>query len=269
VGGGSEEGLRTAILEEDLAVWIARNARRVRRIGSICTGAFVLAAAGLLDGRRAATHWASCEHLQRMRPAIDVDADAIFVKDPPIYTSAGVTAGIDLALSLVEEDLGSECAAIIAREMVLFLRRSGGQSQYSELLSIQAVTGATFSELIAWIAEHPASDLGVAALARRAGMSDRTFMRAFPRETGSTPAAFVRKTRVECARRLLETTNWPVKRIAERSGFGSEDSLERAFRSLLRQTPDQFRLRFTPSPARPRGRTGRRRGRGPGSGRRA
>jgi len=177
IAGGDEAGLRRMIFEDGLPAWIRRRASRIRRLGSICSGAFVLAATGLLDGRRAVTHWASCDLLARLAPNVRVEADAIYVVDGSFYTSAGVTAGIDLALALVEEDLGREIASRIARDMVLFLRRSGGQSQYSVLLAGQASQSNCFADLVAWVGEHPGSDLTVGALARRAGMSERTFMR--------------------------------------------------------------------------------------------
>jgi transcriptional regulator GlxA family with amidase domain len=188
--------------------------------------------------------------LARLAPNIRVEADAIYVVDGSFYTSAGVTAGIDLALALVEEDLGREVASRIARDMVLFLRRSGGQSQYSVLLAGQASDGHSFADLISWVGEHPGSNLTVGALARRVGMSERTFMRAFLRETGATPASLVRRVRVDCARRHLETTVWPMKKVAEKAGFGSEDSLVRAFRSVLGATPETVRAGFKARPNR-------------------
>lgn len=250
IAGGDEAGLRRTIFEDGMPDWIRSRAPRIRRLGSICSGAFVLAATGLLDGRRAVTHWASCDLLAKLAPSIQVEADAIYVVDGPFYTSAGVTAGIDLALALVEEDLGREVASRVARDMVLFLRRSGGQSQYSVLLAGQASDGDSFADLISWIGEHPGSDLTVGALARRAGMSERTFMRAFLREIGSTPASLVRRMRVDCARRYLEMTVWPMKKVAEKAGFGSEDSLVRAFRSVLGATPETVRAGFKARPDR-------------------
>jgi transcriptional regulator GlxA family with amidase domain len=244
VAGGTEAALRAAIYEDGLGDWLARRARTTRRIGGVCTGAFILAASGLLDGKRAVTHWASCDLLAQLSPQTQVEADALYVIDGQVCTSAGVTAGIDLALALVEQDLGRDIAARIAREMVLFLRRPGGQSQYSEALAAQTQATGAIGDLVAWITDHPAADLGAPSLARRAGMSERTFARAFTRETGSTPAAFVRKLRLETARRWLETTSWPVKRIAQRSGFGSEDSLARAMRTALNTTPAALRARF-------------------------
>ncbi len=243
VAGGDEAGLRRVIFEDEFPVWIRERAARIRRIGSVCTGAFVLAATGLLDGRRAATHWASCDLLAQLAPKVRVDANAIYVVDPPFYTSAGVTAGIDLSLAMVEEDLGRKVAAQIARDMVLFLRRSGGQQQYSAALAGQQES-TTFGDLLTWIIENPTADLRVPALAERAGMTERTFLRTFGREAGSTPAAFVRRARVECAQRLLETRDLPLKTIAQEAGFGSEDSLARAFRVVLGVTPAALRARF-------------------------
>ena len=244
VAGGTEAALRAAIYQDRLGDWLARRARSTRRIGGVCTGAFILAASGLLDGKRAVTHWASCEILSQLSPATQVEFDALYVIDGQICTSAGVTAGIDLALALVEQDLGRDIAARIAREMVLFLRRPGGQSQYSEALAAQTQADGAVGDLVAWMTDHPAADLSAPALARRAGMSERTFARVFARETSQTPAAFVRRLRLETARRWLETTAWPVKRIAQRSGFGSEDALARAMRAALNTTPAALRARF-------------------------
>jgi len=241
VAGSDEVGLRTVIAEGSLVSWLLRMAPRTRRLGSVCTGAFVLAAAGLLDNRKAVTHWASCDLLKELRPMVKVQPNAIFIKDGTIFTSAGVTASIDAALALVEEDLGRAIAADIAKSMVLFLRRPGGQSQYSKVLAAQSRSCNDFVDLIAWISNNLNKDLSVPSLAERTGMSERSFIRKFRTETGSTPAAFVRTIRLESACTWLESTHWPVKRVAKLAGFGSTDSLERAMRTHLDTTPAIFR----------------------------
>jgi transcriptional regulator GlxA family with amidase domain len=241
VTGADEADLRTAIFTDGLGEWIKTASPSVRRVVSICTGAFVLAAAGLLDGRRATTHWHSCDLLQQMCPAANVEADVIYTVDAPIYTSAGVTAGIDLALALVEEDFGRAIAADVARELVLFVRRPGSQSQYSAGLAAQANASDRLKDLITWIIDHPDADLSVAALAAKAGMSERNFGRAFSTVAGQTPARFVEQTRVDHGRDLLEHSDWPLDRVAQRSGFGSTDALNRAFRKRLGMTPAQYR----------------------------
>ncbi|MEO6340817.1 MAG: helix-turn-helix domain-containing protein [Caulobacteraceae bacterium] len=243
VGGGSEEGLR-ALTDSGLIEWLQARRAGTRRIGSVCSGAFALAAAGLLDGRRATTHWASCEELRAFRPAVRLEPDAIFVADPPIYTSAGITAGIDLCLALVEADLGAQVALAVARNLVLFMRRPGGQSQYSAGLNVQAAATPKLRQLIADIAADPAADLSLPILADRAGMAERTFSRLFHKETGVTPAAFVELARVDRAKALLEASDWPLARVAERSGFGSLDALHRAFQKRLGATPGDYRQRF-------------------------
>jgi transcriptional regulator GlxA family with amidase domain len=213
-------------------------------MGSVCTGAFVLGAAGLLDGHRVATHWQSCEALQRRFPRATVEPDPIFVRDGKLWTSAGVTAGIDLALAMVQEDLGHTAAMAVARDLVVFLKRPGSQAQFSTALATQH-QGNEFEALHAWMAAHLSGDLSVAALAERAGMNERSFIRRFRASTGSTPARAVERLRIEAARQLLATTHWPIKRVAQRCGFGSEETLRR---SLLRQsntTPRDYRARFS------------------------
>lgn len=244
VAGGEEAALRHAILEEGLAKWLARSAKSARRIGSVCTGAFALAAAGLLDGRRATTHWNACEELRRRFPAVAIELDAIHVIDGPVCTSAGVSAGIDLALALVEADFGGDVAAQIARDLVLFLRRPGGQSQFSAGAAAQHNAGDRMRALISWIVEHTHMDLSVPAMARRAGMSERNFARVFARETGVSPARFVLNARLDHAKLLLETTSWPLKRVADRAGLGSIDSLQRLFRARMGVAPSDYRARF-------------------------
>jgi transcriptional regulator GlxA family with amidase domain len=242
VAGGS--GTRAAEEDEALVAWIAEAATRSRRVASVCTGAFLLARAGLLDGRRATTHWASCAELAERYPAVTVDPDPIFVRDRSVVTSAGVTAGMDLALALVEEDLGRETALAAARWLVLFLQRPGGQTQFSAQLAAQTADRAPLRELQAWIPDHLDEDLSVPALACRAAMSDRNFARAFRRETGMTPAAYVEAARVERARIALETGDLPVEAIARQAGFGTVETLRRAFRRRVGVSPIDYRDRF-------------------------
>ncbi|NIC06208.1 GlxA family transcriptional regulator [Billgrantia bachuensis] len=250
VAGGSEEGLRRAAAETDLLAWLQERARSTRRVASVCTGAFVLAAAGLLRGRRAATHWSACDRLQQMWPDISVDHGAIYTAEPPFYTSAGVTTGLDLCLSLVEADCGSQVALGVARDLVLFMRRPGSQAQFSAALQAQAAAGSRLSPLVNAIIEDPTGDLSVPALAARISMSERTFVRRFREEIGETPAQFVKQARVDRARTLLETSRWPLARIAERSGFASLDSLHRTFQRLVGVTPSAYRSYFgTPGQA--------------------
>ncbi len=244
VAGGSEPALRDVAENTDLPKWIAERAPHTRRVASICTGAFLLGASGLLDGRRATTHWSATTLLASLFPKAEVVPDAIFVGDGHIHTSAGVTAGIDLSLALVEQDCGPALAANVARELVLYLRRVGGQSQFSAALAAQAKAANGLRDLLAWIAEHPAADLGIPLLAERAGMSERTFGRAFSAETGMTPARYVELVRLDRAKLLLETTRWPLARIADRSGLGSVATLARSFRRRLGITPEDYRGRF-------------------------
>lgn len=243
VAGG--KGVVAASQDARLIGWIRRQAGRSRRIASVCTGAFLLAEAGLLDGRRAVTHWTRCDELAARYPRVKVEADPIFIRQGAVWTSAGVTAGIDLALALVEEDLGRAVALDVARELVVFLKRPGGQAQFSAMLSMQQQqSGDRFGELNAWIAEHLSADLSVPALAERAGMSERSFVRHFRAETGRTPARAVEQIRVEAAQRLLGDTPWPVKRVAARCGFGTEETMRRSFVRVLGVTPQAYRARF-------------------------
>ncbi|MEM9557249.1 MAG: helix-turn-helix domain-containing protein [Acidobacteriota bacterium] len=224
---------------------LRRLAGRSRRIVSICAGAFLLAAAGLLDGKKATTHWRGAEELSTRFPQVDVQADSIFVKDGNTYTSAGVTAGIDLALALVEEDLGRAMALDCARHLVVFMRRPGGQSQFSATLESQRVERNSINELIAWAADNPSSDLSVEAMSERVHMSLRNFSRVFRREVGQTPAAFVERLRVEAVRRLLEETDQSLNAIATRCGFGSADSMRRSFYRVVKVAPSDYRQRFS------------------------
>jgi len=242
VAGGT--GTRRAEEHPRLVDWIAEAATRSRRVASVCTGAFLLARAGLLDGRRATTHWTSCADLEQRYPAVHVERDPIFVRDGSVATSAGVTAGLDLALALVEEDLGRRVALQVARHLVVFLQRPGGQAQFSAQLSAQTADRAPLRELQAWIPDHLDEDLSVPALARRACMSDRNFARAFRRETGRTPGAYVEEARVESARIALETGDLPVEAVAQQAGFGTVETMRRAFRRQVGVSPNEYRTRF-------------------------
>jgi transcriptional regulator GlxA family with amidase domain len=242
IAGGDENSSRAA-RESALPAWVRRRARKTRRIGSVCSGTFVLAAAGLLDDRRATTHWGFCEELKAFRPAIRLEPDAIFVADPPFYTSAGVTAGIDLALALIESDCGSDVALSVARNLVLFMRRAGGQTQFSPALNMQ-FTATRLRKLIADVTSDPKGDRSLPALASRAAMSERTFSRVFRRETGTTPAAFVEAARLDRAKVFLEASDWTLARVAERSGFANLHGLHRAFQKRMGVTPADYRKRF-------------------------
>lgn len=243
VAGGDERGVRGAAGSE-IVDWVRRRAKKTPRVGSVCSGAFVLATAGLLDGRRATTHWEVCDELRRQRPAVRLEPDAIYVADPPFYTSAGVTAGFDLCLSFVEADCGAEVALAVARNLVLFMRRPGGQTQYSAALNVQAAATPRIRKLVSQITADPTGDLSLPKLAERAGMTERTFSRVFHQEAGVTPAAFVEIARIDRAKALLETSSWPLARIAERAGLNSLDALHRAFQKRVGVTPGEYRDRF-------------------------
>jgi transcriptional regulator GlxA family with amidase domain len=238
-------GARDACGDRELIDWLRAAARRSRRVASVCTGAFLLAEAGLLEGRRATTHWSACAALGRSHPAVRVEPDPIFVRDGDLYTSAGVTAGMDLALALVDEDLGREVALEVARWLVLFVRRPGGQSQFSAQLAAQTAEREPLRELQAWISDNLDADLSVPALARRACMSERNFARAFRREVGMTPAAYVEAVRVEGARNALEVAAAPVEQVARQAGFGTVETMRRAFRRRLGVSPGDYRNRFS------------------------
>jgi len=239
-GDGAEE----ILCNEGFLEWLKRMSGRVRRIGSICTGAYLLAAAGILDGKRAVTHWDWCGRLAERFPRVKVEQDPIFVKDGHVYTSAGVTAGIDLALAMVEEDHGHKKALEIARDLVVFMQRPGGQSQFSSLLAAQASSYRPIEELQGWIVENLRGDLGVDVLAARCGMSARHFARVFTSEKGVTPARFVEQIRVDAARALLEATAYGPKEVAAQAGFGSADSMRRSFVRLLSVAPGEYARRF-------------------------
>lgn len=242
IAGG--QGVQAAAADPALVDWVRGRAERARRVASVCTGAFLLAASGLLNGRRATTHWSFCGELARHFPAVRVESDPIFVRDGAIWTSAGVTAGIDLALALVEEDLGRTVALAVARYLVVFLKRPGGQAQFSAALSLQAAEDR-FGALHGWINRHLADDLSLPILARETGMSERSFSRHYAKATGMTPGRAVERLRVEAARRLLSESRQPVKRIARRCGFGSEETMRRSFLRLLAVTPQDYRARFS------------------------
>ena len=241
VGG---TGVPAALDDDRLARWLRSAAGRSRRIASVCNGAFLLARAGLLDGRRATTHWANCAELARRHPAVTVDPDPIFVRDGNVYTSAGVTAGMDLALALLEEDQGRRVALEVARALVLFVKRPGGQSQFSAQLSAQLAERRPLRDLQEWMADHLDADLSVAALADRAHMSPRNFARNFRREVGVTPAVYVERLRVERARLELEGSEDPIEAVARRCGFGTVETLRRAFHRRLGVGPAAYRARF-------------------------
>ena len=236
-------------LRQDAALvrWISEVLPKARRVASVCLGAFMLAWTGVLDGKRAATHWRYCPRLADGFPKIRVEPNAIFVKDGRVWTSAGVSAGIDLALAMVEEDFGHTTALDVARRLVVFLKRPGGQSQFSTVLAAQAsdVEGR-FSALHAWIIENIAGDLKVDTLAERAGMSPRTFARAYTSRTGMTPANGVEALRVETARLLLESSEIRgVVEVARRAGFGDDERMRRAFIRHLGISPSEYRSRFS------------------------
>ncbi|AGL85931.1 GlxA family transcriptional regulator [Pseudomonas protegens] len=236
-------GVYEAARDPELVAWVAARAAASRRVASVCTGAFLLAASGWLDGRRVVTHWTRCEQLAEQYPRLQVEANPIFINDGPVWTSAGVTAGIDLALALVEADLGRAVALEVARQLVVFLKRPGGQSQFSVTLSLQN-QGGRFDRLHAWIAEHLDRELTLPVLAEQAGMSERSFVRHYRADTGQTPARAIELIRVECARRLLADSTLPIKRIAAQCGFGSEETLRRSVLRALGVTPQAYRERF-------------------------
>jgi transcriptional regulator GlxA family with amidase domain len=224
---------------------LARLAPRARRVAGICAGAFLMAEVGLLDGRRAVTHWAGCDLLAKRFPSCRLERDAIFVRDERVWTSAGVTAGIDLALALLEDDHGSAAALTVARWLVMYLRRPGGQSQFSAPLAVQAAEREPLARLFDWISENLRADLSVPALARRASMSTRNFARVFLAQTGTTPAAWVQKARLEAARSALETSRRSVKEIAAACGFGPAEAMHRVFKREIGTTPLDYRARFS------------------------
>ncbi|MFI7578729.1 GlxA family transcriptional regulator [Micromonospora sp. NPDC049497] len=245
VPGGAEITARRVepVVDSAVVAAVRTLARRARRVASVCTGAHVLAAAGVLDGRRATTHWATAATLRTDHPAVAVDADPVFVRDGKVWTSAGLSSGIDLALALVADDCGDDVARAVARWLVVYLRRPGGQAQYSAALARDATTPGPVHGLQRWIVEHLDEDLSVPALAARLSMSVRHFSRVFAREAGCTPAEYVAALRLEAARRHLEQGGQPLHVIARVCGYGSVDSLQRAFRAHG-TTPARHRTQF-------------------------
>ncbi|WP_326719361.1 GlxA family transcriptional regulator [Streptomyces sp. NBC_00243] len=243
-------GVGTRHLDPRLTDWLREHGPRAERLVSVCTGAIPLAAAGLLDGRRATTHWAYCDKLARDHPAIDVDPDPIYVRDGQVATSAGVTSGIDLALALVEEDLGRDAALMVARYLVVFLRRPGNQAQFSAQLAAQTAQREPLREVQQWITEHPDADLSVESLATRARLSPRHFARAFQAETGMTPGRYVERVRVEHARRLMEDTADGIEEISRTCGYRTPEAMRRAFVKTLGSAPAEYRRRFSPASTR-------------------
>lgn len=227
-----------------LPAWLREHAPRVKRVVSVCTGAFLLAEAGLLDGRRATTHWGSCDELARRYPEVRVDPSPIFVRDGAVSTSAGVTAGLDLAIALVEEDYGRAVAHEVARLLVVFLRRPGNQAQFSAELSAQAARSDSLRDVQYWAAANLAADLSVPALAERAGLSTRQFARAFAEQVGVTPGRYVDRVRLEAAQRMLTDTTDGVIRIARRCGYGTPEAMRRAFMRDLGVSPTEYRRAF-------------------------
>jgi len=236
------EAIEQVVDDPPLLQWIEKQSGKVRRLVSICTGAFFLARLGLLDGKRVTTHWGYCRHLQKSFPRLNVVPDAIYIRQGNIYTSAGITAGMDLALALVEEDAGKEIAMSIARKLVLFYKRPGGQKQFSEFLLSQS--NGHFNELIEWIMQNLSGDLSIEKLAAQVNMSPRNFTRLFKRELEQTPGKFIERMRLRHARILLENRTSVLKEVAGQCGFKSEEQMRRAFQRELCVTPQEYRTRF-------------------------
>jgi transcriptional regulator GlxA family with amidase domain len=241
IAGG--HGIRAAFRDHALVDWVRQRATVTRRVTSVCSGAFILAATGLLNGRRATTHWDNCAALAGIFPAVRVEKDPIYINDGGIWTSAGVTAGIDMALALVEADLGRAMATTIARHLVVFAKRQGGQAQFSAELALTG-SDATFDDLHAWMKRNLRANLAISALAEQAGMSERSFLRHYRQITGTTPARAVERVRVEAARKALGESRLPLKRIARDCGFGSEETMRRSFLRTLSVAPHAYRERF-------------------------
>jgi transcriptional regulator GlxA family with amidase domain len=237
-------GVHEAAKDRRIVDSVIKASGRSRRTTSVCTGAFLLAATGLLDGKRVTTHWASCGELAARYPAVDVHADPIYIHDGDVWTSAGVTAGMDLALALVEADLGRKVALTVARWLVLFVKRPGSQAQFSAQLANQVADREPLRDLQHWIADNPGSDLSVSALAGRVSMSPRHLARTFRRSTGQTPARFVERVRLETARRRLEESGDAVEAIAAACGFGTAETMRRTFVRVLGTAPSEYRKRF-------------------------
>jgi len=241
IAGGP--GVNAAYRDPDLVDWVRHRTSVTRRVTSVCSGTFLLAATGLLDGRRATTHWSRCAELAAAFPAVRVEQDPIYIADGPIWTSAGVTAGIDMTLALVQADLGRTISTAVARQLVVFAKRPGGQAQFSAGLAL-AGSNATFEGLHDWMKQNLRGSLTVPALAEQAGMSERSFLRHYRQVTGVTPARAVERVRVEAARQALGETTYPVKRIARDCGFGCEETMRRSFLRILAVPPHAYRERF-------------------------
>jgi transcriptional regulator GlxA family with amidase domain len=249
VAGGDDRAIARVAADAELMGWLVRAKRIVRRIGSVCDGAFIVASAGILDGRRAATHWSSCDRLARQYPLIEVDREAIFVRDGRVWTAAGVSTGIDMALAMVEEDHGRQLADTVAAHLVLYARRPGFQSQFSEALVAQTSASDPLGTVVAWLRANLRASLDVGKLARKAGMSVRSLHRHCLQALDTTPAKLVEKLRVEQARTLLATTQLGTKTIATRCGFGSAPRMARAFERALGVAPRAYRLMFATATA--------------------
>lgn len=237
----------TAVVDARVRDWLREVGPKAGRVCAMCAGAHLAAAAGLLDGHRATTHWGTAPRLAADYPHVEVDPDPIFIRSGRVWTSAGITASLDLALALVREDLGEDVALRVAQFMVMFVQRPGGQSQFSAALSVPAGNRSDISDLRRWIADHLADDLSVGVLARRLAVTPRHLSRLFHTDIGLTPGEFVERMRVEYARRLLERTNLPSRRVAAESGLGSVETLHRVFRARLGTTPGEYRHRFKAS----------------------
>ncbi len=242
VGG---KGTQNFAADASAIAAVRKLAGKAQRIVSVCTGAFILAAAGLLDGKRAVTHWAHCQKLAADYPRITVEQDPIYIKDGNVYTSAGVTAGMDLALALVESDYGRDVALAAARDMVMFMKRPGSQAQYSAYLAAQTAPSGTIRDMQLWLLENIDRDIDVETLADKAAMSPRTFYRQFKKSTGLTPARFIADCRLDAARRLIEESPMAVKSIAQHCGFGDPERMRRAFQRTFGISPDDYRRRFS------------------------
>jgi len=242
IPGGA--GSRPDKIPQQTVDWIAGRAERVQRIGSICTGLFILARTGLLDDHRVTTHWHNAEEAAAAFPSLNIDDDALFVREGKVVTAAGITSGIDMALALVEEDMGSAVAASVARELVVFLRRPGGQAQFSSLLSRQSVRRSQFSDLLVWIADHLSEDLSTEVLASKAHLSERHFRRAFQLAHGESPAQAVERIRIEVAKNFLSGSDLQISSIASNVGYRSADAFRRAFERLTGINPRSYRERF-------------------------
>jgi len=239
-GRGARIGQSSSLI----AKWISSRAKRIRRIASVCTGVYALAPTVLLDGRRVTTHWRFANDVARRFPKLNVDHDALFLKDGPFYTAGGITASVDLALALIEEDYGPRVALAVARELVVFLKRSGGQKQYSEPLEFQINSTDRFADLASWMVEHMRGDLSLAALAKRVCLSPRHFVRRFKQVFGGTPAAFVENFRLDEARRRLSERTQTIENVASSVGFQSDDVFRRAFQRRFGVKPSSYRSRF-------------------------